>query len=109
VLRPACANWPTQGNSFATNRRTDKIGINADLDLDLQNFRETLGSLQKQVDELDELKIAHYQEIVDHEEQVWDEVQSKARLISRASLACVLNEGFLRLGLSGCKVDHGCV
>ncbi|KAH6914834.1 hypothetical protein BKA70DRAFT_1557200 [Coprinopsis sp. MPI-PUGE-AT-0042] len=52
----------------------------------LQSFRETLGVLQGQVDELDELKAAHYQEIVDHEEEVWDEVQSKVCLAVRSTM-----------------------
>ena len=33
--------------------------------------------MQRQVDELDELKAAHYQEIIEHEEEVWDVVQGK--------------------------------
>lgn len=33
--------------------------------------------LQRQVDELDELKLAHYQKIVEHEEDVWSVVQGK--------------------------------
>ena len=38
--------------------------------LDLQRFREVLAVLQRQVNELDELKVSHYREIVDHEEEV---------------------------------------
>ena len=33
--------------------------------------------LQRQVDDLDELKAHHYQEIMEHEEEVWDFVQGK--------------------------------
>jgi hypothetical protein len=44
---------------------------------DLQSFREALNVLQRQVDDLDELKTAHYQEILEHEEEVWDAVQGK--------------------------------
>ena len=44
---------------------------------DLQSFREALSVLQQQVEELDELRVAHYQEILDHEEEVWDFVQGK--------------------------------
>ena len=44
----------------------------------MQIFREALTILQRQVDELDELKAAHYQEIIEHEEEVWDVVQGKA-------------------------------
>lgn len=40
--------------------------------------------LQRQVDELDELKLTHYQNIVEHEEEVWDVVQGKVSgIISR--------------------------
>ena len=44
---------------------------------DLQSFREALQVLQRQVDDLDELKAAHYQDIMEHEEEVWDFVQGK--------------------------------
>ena len=47
---------------------------------DLQTFRETLATLQRHVDELDVLKASHYQEIYEHEEEVWDFVQGKVRL-----------------------------
>lgn len=33
--------------------------------------------LQRQVDDLDELKAHHYHEIMEHEEEVWDFVQGK--------------------------------
>ena len=36
--------------------------------------------LQRQVDDLDELKAHHYQEIMEHEEEIWDFVQGKVRL-----------------------------
>ncbi|KAJ8086364.1 hypothetical protein PM082_005187 [Marasmius tenuissimus] len=52
----------------------------------LQSFREALAVLQRQVDELDELKAAHYQEIVEHEEEVWDVVQGKVCLVVRSTL-----------------------
>jgi hypothetical protein len=44
---------------------------------DLQSFREALGVLQKQVEDLDQLKARHYSEIMEHEEEVWDVVQGK--------------------------------
>ena len=58
---------------------------------DLQSFREALQVLQRQVDDLDELKAHHYQEIMEHEEEVWDFVQGKvcfARKMRRWS-ACI--------------------
>ena len=47
---------------------------------DLQSFREALAVLQHQVDELDALKASHYQEIMEHEEEVWEVVQGKVCL-----------------------------
>jgi len=47
---------------------------------DLQSFREALSILQHQVDDLDELKASHYRTIVEHEEQVWEVVQSKVSI-----------------------------
>lgn len=38
--------------------------------------------LQRQVDELDDLKASHYHEIVDHEAEIWNAVQSKVRLLA---------------------------
>ncbi|KAH9853710.1 hypothetical protein C2E23DRAFT_754191 [Lenzites betulinus] len=52
----------------------------------LQSFREALSVLQKQVDDLDELKSRHYQEIVEHEEEVWDFVQGKICLLVRSTM-----------------------
>lgn len=52
----------------------------------LQSFREALTVLQRQVDELDDLKIAHYQEIVDHEVEVWEGVQNKVCLAVRSTM-----------------------
>lgn len=53
---------------------------------DLQTFREALAVLQRQVDDLDELKVRHYQEIVEHEEEVWDFVQGKVCLVVRSTM-----------------------
>jgi hypothetical protein len=44
---------------------------------DLQSFREALSVLQRQVEDLDQLKARHYAEIMEHEEEVWDVVQGK--------------------------------
>jgi hypothetical protein len=50
---------------------------------DLQSFREALNVLQRQVDELDEMKAQHYQEIMEHEEEVYDVVQAKVCIMAR--------------------------
>ncbi|KAI0080744.1 hypothetical protein K474DRAFT_1657576 [Panus rudis PR-1116 ss-1] len=52
----------------------------------LQSFREALAILQRQVEELDEMKSNHYQEILEHEEEVWDVVQGKICLVVRSTL-----------------------
>ncbi|KAJ7591305.1 hypothetical protein C8J56DRAFT_559196 [Mycena floridula] len=52
----------------------------------MQSFREVLNVLQRQVDELDELKASHYSDIVEHEEEVWDVVQAKVCLVVRSSM-----------------------
>ncbi|EIN10683.1 hypothetical protein PUNSTDRAFT_100393 [Punctularia strigosozonata HHB-11173 SS5] len=52
----------------------------------LQSFREALAVLQRQVDDLDELKVNHYQEIVEHEEEVWDFVQGKVTHAVRTTM-----------------------
>ncbi|KAK0468093.1 uncharacterized protein EV420DRAFT_446567 [Desarmillaria tabescens] len=52
----------------------------------LQSFREALSVLQQQVDDLDDLKAAHYREIIEHEEEVWDVVQGKVCLVVRSTM-----------------------
>ncbi|ETW84350.1 hypothetical protein HETIRDRAFT_313056 [Heterobasidion irregulare TC 32-1] len=59
-------------------RDTEKRNMNRK-ERNLQSFRQALIVLQRQVDELDELKARHYEEILEHEEEVWDVVQGKAR------------------------------
>jgi len=38
------------------------------------------------VDELEEMRVRHYQEIVEHEEEIWDFVQSKICLVVRSTM-----------------------
>ncbi|KAG7097274.1 hypothetical protein E1B28_004640 [Marasmius oreades] len=66
-------------------RQTEQGNLNRKA-RNLQSFREALAVLQRQVDELDELKVAHYHEIIEHEEQVWDVVQGKVCLVVRSTL-----------------------
>ena len=53
---------------------------------DLQSFRQALSILQAEVDELDRLKVSHYNQVLDHEEEVWDVVAGKVCLVVRSSL-----------------------
>lgn len=53
---------------------------------DLQTFREALTVLQRQVDELDDLKASHYTEILEHEEEVWNVVQNKICLVVKSEM-----------------------
>ncbi|EKM80498.1 hypothetical protein AGABI1DRAFT_38348 [Agaricus bisporus var. burnettii JB137-S8] len=82
-------------------RQTEMRNMNRK-ERNLQSFREALTVLQRQVDELDELKAAHYQEILEHEEEVWNVVQNKvcdAHLMCSPRLHC--------LGLYRRSLDHG--
>ncbi|KAN0097689.1 hypothetical protein V8E55_002135 [Tylopilus felleus] len=54
--------------------------------LDLQSFRAALSVLQRQVDELDDLKVQHYREIMEHEEEVWNVVQTKVCVVVRSTM-----------------------
>ncbi|KAF5370013.1 hypothetical protein D9758_001265 [Tetrapyrgos nigripes] len=66
-------------------KQTEKRNMNRK-ERNLQSFREALVVLQRQVDDLDELKENHYQEIMEHEEEVWDVVQGKVCLVVRSTL-----------------------
>lgn len=50
--------------------------------------------LQRQVDDLDELKASHYQEIIEHEEEVWDVVQGKVSFAPRVCVSPANNPMF---------------
>lgn len=52
----------------------------------LQSFRQALAVLQRQVDELDDLKASHYHEIVEHEAEVWNAVQNKVCVVVRSEM-----------------------
>ena len=61
---------------------------------DLQSFREALQVLQRQVDDLDELKAHHYQEIMEHEEEIWDFVQGKVGFVQKLTRQSVRVDAF---------------
>jgi hypothetical protein len=46
---------------------------------DLNSFRRALAELQRQVDDLDELKADYYHEVLDAEQEMWEFIQSKVR------------------------------
>ncbi|KAH8106243.1 hypothetical protein BXZ70DRAFT_1004511 [Cristinia sonorae] len=70
----------------SNNIRQTEMGNMRKKGRNLQTFREALAILQRQVDELDDLKAQHYQDIVEHEEEVWDAVQGKICVVVRSTL-----------------------
>jgi len=52
----------------------------------MQMFRDALITLQRQVDALDDMKAEHYEQIIEHEEEVWDVVQGKVCLLVRSTM-----------------------
>lgn len=54
--------------------------------IDLRSFRQALSTLQAELDDLDRLKVAHYQQVLDHEQEVWDVASGKVCLVVRSSL-----------------------
>ncbi|KZP24677.1 hypothetical protein FIBSPDRAFT_735433 [Athelia psychrophila] len=66
--------------------RQTEIGNMHKRQRNLQSFREALTVLQRQVDELDGMKGQHYQEIMEHEEEVWDVVQAKVCVAVRSTM-----------------------
>ncbi|PVG04055.1 hypothetical protein CPB86DRAFT_721580 [Serendipita vermifera] len=67
----------TEAESINTGRRKQR---------DLQTFRKTLATLQNHVDDLDRLKAAHYQQILEHEVDVWNRVLDKTSFTIRSTL-----------------------
>lgn len=53
---------------------------------DLQTFRVALAKLQGQVDDLDRMKVEHYQSVYEHEEETWDFVMGKVSVVVKAEL-----------------------
>jgi hypothetical protein len=84
----------TEAESINTSRRKQR-GLpisqsipSPDLNIvvDLQAFRKTLSTLQAHVDDLDRLKAQHYQDILEHEAQVWNTVMDKVCTQDECSL-----------------------
>jgi len=50
--------------------------------------------LQRQVDDLDELKANHYQEIMEHEEEIWDFVQGKVCSVRKSTRRSIRIDAF---------------
>ncbi|KLT46010.1 hypothetical protein CC85DRAFT_90983 [Cutaneotrichosporon oleaginosum] len=53
---------------------------------DLNQFRAALADLQRQVDELDGIKLAYHEEVLDAEEETWETVLSKVAFVIRSQL-----------------------
>ncbi|KAK8861534.1 hypothetical protein IAR55_002356 [Kwoniella newhampshirensis] len=53
---------------------------------DLQQFRQALAELQRQVDELDALKASYHEEVLEGEDEVWDTVLHKVAFVVRSQL-----------------------
>ncbi|WWD16557.1 hypothetical protein CI109_100984 [Kwoniella shandongensis] len=53
---------------------------------DLQQFRQALAELQRQVDELDALKASYHEEVLEGEDEVWDAVLHKVAFVVRSQL-----------------------
>lgn len=44
---------------------------------DLAQFRQALAELQQHVDDLDQLKLEHYGEVLENEQEMWDSIANK--------------------------------
>lgn len=53
---------------------------------DLNQFRQALADLQRQVDELDGIKLAYHEEVLEAEEEVWETALSKVAFVIRSQL-----------------------
>ncbi|ORX33655.1 hypothetical protein BD324DRAFT_209742 [Kockovaella imperatae] len=53
---------------------------------DLQQFRQALAELQKQVDELDAIKAGYHEEVLEGEDEVWDKILGKVAFVVRSQL-----------------------
>ncbi|WVW80094.1 hypothetical protein I302_102067 [Kwoniella bestiolae CBS 10118] len=53
---------------------------------DLQQFRQALAELQRQVDELDGMKASYHEEVLEGEDEIWDTVLNKVAFVVRSQL-----------------------
>ncbi|GAB1518751.1 hypothetical protein RhiXN_00899 [Rhizoctonia solani] len=53
---------------------------------DLNSFRAALASLQAQVNDLDKLKSDYYQQVLEHEQQIWDGVLGNVSVVVRSTM-----------------------
>lgn len=69
-------------------RRTeaDNMKIGRRRKRDLNQFRQALADLQRQVDELDAIKLNYHEEVLESEEEAWDTVLGKVAFVIRSQL-----------------------
>ncbi|KAK6907298.1 hypothetical protein L486_03987 [Kwoniella mangroviensis CBS 10435] len=53
---------------------------------DLQQLRQALAEMQRQVDELDGMKAAYHEEVLEGEDEIWDTVLNKVAFVVRSQL-----------------------
>ncbi|KAG9119034.1 hypothetical protein FRC07_006161 [Ceratobasidium sp. 392] len=53
---------------------------------DLNSFRAALATLQAQVNDLDKLKTEYYQQVLEHEQNIWDGVLGNVSLVVRSTM-----------------------
>ncbi|ODO06371.1 hypothetical protein L198_01603 [Cryptococcus wingfieldii CBS 7118] len=53
---------------------------------DLQQFREALAELQRQVDDLDTIKASYHEEVLEGEDEVWETVLGRVAFVVRSQL-----------------------
>ncbi|KAG8693653.1 hypothetical protein FRC09_010368, partial [Ceratobasidium sp. 395] len=53
---------------------------------DLNSFRTALATLQAQVNDLDKLKSEYYQQVLEHEQNIWDGVLGNVSLVVRSTM-----------------------
>lgn len=53
---------------------------------DLGDFRRALGELQRQVDEMDDVKVQYYREVLEGEHELWNTVLDKTAFAMKAQL-----------------------
>ncbi|WWC97005.1 hypothetical protein V866_003882 [Kwoniella sp. B9012] len=53
---------------------------------DLQQLRQALAEMQRQVDELDSMKAAYHEEVLEGEDEIWDTVLNKVAFVVRSQL-----------------------
>ncbi|KAJ1311004.1 hypothetical protein OPQ81_009511 [Rhizoctonia solani] len=76
----------TEKSRLIRKTEADNIRVGRKKLRDLNSFRAALATLQAQVNDLDKLKSDYYQQVLEHEQEIWDGVLGNVSVVVRSTM-----------------------